>query len=283
MRQTVLAVLTCAMLAGCQSPGVGPSSPVPGAPPSAPATPYRVGDADLRKARAIHEKALEKGLVYAPGENPVATRYVDRVVANISAQRPPGSAPLRGFIVKDDDVNAFTTGTGYLYFNRGLLKALDNEAQLAMVAAHEAAHVDAGHLPQGNQTRATVDALTSLGAAVLDGVGGLGGTLGKIGVGLAGRRANAFYSQGHELEADDIGLAYVLRAGYDGQQAASAFRVLAAANGSRGGLAELFSSHPASAGRFQAIAAKAAASGQRGGFVGGDDYARMVATLGGPR
>ncbi len=278
MRRIIIASLMATMvLSGCQSSGGRASV----APPSSPATPYRISDNEVQKARSLHEKALKSGLVYSETENPFATQYLNRVVANISTQRPPGAVPLQGFIVKDDDVNAFTTGTGYLYFNRGLLAALQNEAQLAMIVGHEAAHVDAGHLAQSNADETTIDTLTTLGAAILQGtgVGGLAGTIGELGVGLAGKRASAYFSQGHELEADDIGLGYAIRAGYDGQQAATTFRVLTMANGQRGRLAEFFGSHPNSEGRLRTIAAKAAATGQRGGIVGAEDYARLLTAL----
>jgi len=278
MRRIVfMSLMATTGLAGCQSSG-GQSSI---APPSAPAAPYRISDSDVQEAQSLHRKALKSGLVYGEAENPFATQYLDRVVANISTQRPPGSVPLRGFIVKDDDVNAFTTGTGYLYFNRGLLAALQNEAQLAMIVGHEAAHVDAGHLARSNAGETTIGTLTSLGTTLLQGtgIGGLAGTIGELGVGLASRRASAYFSHGHELEADDIGLGYAIRAGYDGQQAATTFRVLSMANGRQGRLAEFFSSHPNSEGRLRIIAAKAAATGQRGGVVGAADYARLLAAL----
>lgn len=278
MRKILMASLIATMgLAGCQSSG-GRTAITP---PSTPATPYSLSQSEIEKARSLHEKALQSGLVLGETENPFATQYLNRVIANISAQRPPGSVPLQGFIVKDDDVNAFTTGTGYLYFNRGLLAALQNEAQLAMIVGHETAHVDAGHLARSNADENTIGTLTSLGTTLLQGtgIGGLAGTIGEIGVGLAGKRASAYFSQGHEIEADDIGLGYAIRAGYDGQQAATTFRVLSMANGSRGRLAEFFGSHPNSEGRLRTIAAKAAATGQRGGVVGAEDYARMLASL----
>jgi len=277
MTKAIIAALTAALvLSGCQSAG-GPAAP--GAGGAAP-SPYRVSEADFQKAQALHQKVLQSGQVYAPGENPAATQYLDRIVARIAAQRPPGSVPIRGFIIKDDDVNAFTTGTGYLYFNRGLIAALENEAQLAMVVGHEAAHVDAGHLSSGRQTDTTVSVLTELGSAALEasGVGGLAGTLGSLGVGLAGRRANAYFSQGHELEADDIGLAYTMRAGYDGLQAARAFRVLSMENGSQGRIASFFSTHPNSEGRLRILAERASATG-RPAYIGAQEYAAMLSTL----
>jgi len=274
MKALVLAALVAATaLTGCEAPGAGAPNAY-----RTPTSAYNPTSAEVQRATALHRKVSEGGKVIAPGENPAATQYLDAVVARVSAVRPPGAVPLRGFIIKDDDINAFTTGSGYLYFNRGLLAALENEAQLAMIVGHEAAHVDAGHIAQGASEEATVDALTKLGGALLDGVGGLAGTVGQLGVGLAGRRASAYYSQGAELEADDIGLGYAMRAGYDGIQAANTFRVLSEANGPRGKIADFFASHPNSEGRLRTIAAKAAATG-RPAYVGAAEYGQMRAAL----
>jgi len=275
-RPLASALAVTMMLAGCQNPG--PTPPRGGY--QAPATAYTPTGTELDRARGLHEKVVGAGKVYSDAENPAATQYLNAVTARVSAQRPPGAVPVRAFIVKDDDINAFTTGAGYLYFNRGLLKALQNEAQLAMIVGHEIAHVDAGHIARGAADEARVDLLTGLGAAVLEnyGVGGIAGSLGELGVGLAGKRASAYYSQGAELEADDIGLVYAMRAGYDGIQAASTFRVLSQANGPRGRLADFFASHPNSEGRQRTIAAKAAATGQPA-HVGAEAYARMLTSL----
>jgi predicted Zn-dependent protease len=49
-------------------------------------------------------------------------------------------------IIKDDaTVNAFAVPGGYLYFYTGLMKILDNEAELVGVMAHEMAHVARRH------------------------------------------------------------------------------------------------------------------------------------------
>lgn len=274
MKALVLTSLVATMaLTGCQAP-------VSGSPNTyrTPTSAHAPTSAEMQRATALHARVTEAGKVYGPDENPAATRYLDAVIARVSSARPPGAVPLRGFIIKDDDINAFTTGAGYLYFNRGLLTALENEAQLAMIVGHEAAHVDAGHIARGAADEATVEALTQLGGALLDGVGGLAGTVGQLGVGLAGRRASAYYSQGAELEADDIGLGYAMRAGYDGIQAASTFRVLSEANGPRGKIADFFASHPNSEGRLRTIAAKAAATG-RPAYVGAAEYRQMLAAL----
>ena len=43
-------------------------------------------------------------------------------------------------------LNAFCTPGGYIYVYTGLIKYLDNEAQLAGVLGHEIAHADLRHV-----------------------------------------------------------------------------------------------------------------------------------------
>jgi beta-barrel assembly-enhancing protease len=107
-------------------------------------------------------------------------------------------------VVEDSALNAFATMGGYVYVTTGLLKAADNEAQLASVLGHEMGHIAAKHaLKHMREAALTQGALTAAGlnsnAAV------------NIGVELAINRPN---SRQDEYEADERGLATLTRAGY---------------------------------------------------------------------
>ena len=64
----------------------------------------------------------------------------------------PRPFPYRVRVVSDPGVNAFTFGGGLLYVHAGLIARMENEAQLAMVLAHEIAHVTEGHVVKGIQS-----------------------------------------------------------------------------------------------------------------------------------
>ena len=72
------------------------------------------------------------------------TEYVNRVAQNL-ARNSDLTIPLTVKVIDDPAINAFALPGGFLYVNRGLLLAADEEDQLAGVMAHEIAHVAARH------------------------------------------------------------------------------------------------------------------------------------------
>jgi len=72
--------------------------------------------------------------------------YVQTVGAHLAAgSTRPGIAWTFGVIDNDDTVNAYSTPGGYVLVTTGLLKLMENEAQLAGVLGHEIGHVTARH------------------------------------------------------------------------------------------------------------------------------------------
>lgn len=122
-----------------------------------------------------------------------------------------------------DALNAFCLPGGKIGVYSGILTVTQDEAGLATVIAHEAAHAVARH----GSERLSQGLLVQMGGAVLatalqskpeatqkliQGAYGIGSTVGII----------LPHSRDQELEADRIGLLYMARAGFD-PQAAVAF------------------------------------------------------------
>lgn len=123
-------------------------------------------------------------------------------------------------ILDDPIINAFALPGGYIYISRGLIALAENEAEVAAVLGHEIAHVTARHTAQ----RYSQSVLTGLGATVLGIV--VGGPAGDL-ANFAGQAYLASYSREHEMEADQIGIRYMTKLGYDPKASASFFRKLA--------------------------------------------------------
>ena len=128
--------------------------------------------------------------------------------------------PWEMAIFDQDSVNAFAMPGGKIGVMKGILKAAQNQHQLAAVIGHEIAHVTAKH----SNERANRTKLSGVGiqvAAVLLGGGNQGATYTayqglKEGVPLL---VLLPFSRNQESEADVIGLEYMARAGFDPRQA----------------------------------------------------------------
>lgn len=197
-------------------------------------------------------------------EGPLAN-YVQGVGTRIAMASVPGSRPQDWTVtVLDSPVpNAMATPGGYLYITRGLLAMMNNEAELASVLGHEAGHVAARHSDKRN-SRATIGALATLGAALLG-----GGQVAQI----ANMGANAWvagFSRDQEREADTLGMRYAIAAGYDPRASATMLQALDRVAEVEGREAmerrgtSIFSTHPVTEERVQRVAAQARQTGRTG-------------------
>lgn len=204
--------------------------------------------------------------------------YLSGIVEKISAQRPRGSVPLRAYIVKDADVNAFTPGGGYVFFNAGMLAAMENEAQLASVTAHEIAHIDRGHIQAGRGARSGVQ-LGAVAATIGGALLGVDPQVTDLAVGLGANYAVSSFSRTQETDADNVGIRYLAAAGYNALEGANSFAVLQRLYGSSQGAASFFASHPASAERRANMAAQARQLGATRGRIGEQSHDRATRSL----
>lgn len=117
--------------------------------------------------------------------------------------------------------NAFAIPGGYVYVTRQLMGLMNDEAELASVMGHEVAHVAARHSASRNRNQ-TFTGLGALLVGVLTGNQALA-QLAQTGAQLYSLR----YGRQQELQADDLGIQYLQRAGYDPRAAASMLASLA--------------------------------------------------------
>lgn len=115
--------------------------------------------------------------------------------------------PYEFRVLDNRQVNANAFPGGIIYMWRGLFAAVnDDEAQLAWVAGHEAAHVAKRHVADriGNQLGASLVIQLVLGK----------GDVAKIADAVSGLTLQA-YGRDQELEADRVGALFAKNAGYD--------------------------------------------------------------------
>lgn len=153
------------------------------------------------------------------------------------------------FTVLDSPVvNAFALPGGYIYVTRGLLAHADSEAQLAGVIGHEIGHVTARHSAQQMSRQQALGLGVGLGA-VLSPEFARFGQLAQQGLGLLMLK----YGRGQEEQADELGIRYALRAGYDARKLSGFFEVLDRQQSRAGGdtLPAWLSTHPAPENRVE--------------------------------
>jgi predicted Zn-dependent protease len=180
--------------------------------------------------------------------------------------------------------NAFAVPGGYIYTTRQLVTLMNNEAELAGVLGHEVGHVAARH-SQRRQAESQKNTLLGGGLAILSGIllgdSGLGNTLSRTFM-EGSQMLTLKFSRQQELEADDLGIQYLGRAGYDQRAMGTVLASLAAQNGLDARLAgrnasvpEWASTHPDPASRVQSALAKASAAGA-GGVTNRDTFPTRI-------
>jgi len=130
--------------------------------------------------------------------------------------------------------NAFAIPGGYVYATRGLVALMNSEAELAFVLGHETGHIAARHadarqkVTQRNVLIGTLGQ-TLLGAILGNGaIGQVGGQLGQAGIQRLVVGNVMSHSRADEFQADDLGVVYAMRSGYDGTASADILSSLAA-------------------------------------------------------
>ena len=169
------------------------------------------------------------------------TSYIDQIGQRLAASSDRPNIPYTFQVVRDDNINAFATAGGFVYVNAGLIKAADNEAQLASVMAHEIGHINNKHvlrsikqaaIERGIVTAAGMDRSTAVG----------------LGVQLA---LNLPRSRNYEYEADEFGLNTLVNAGYAPIGMVQFFNKLLEKGGRS--MPEFLSSHPNTDDRIASI------------------------------
>ena len=210
-------------------------------------------------------------------QDPVLTAYVTKVGKRlVASQEAQGSGfPFSFEVVADPSINAFALPGGPMFINTGLLRAVDNEAQLAGVMGHEMSHVILRH-GTNQASKANLIQIPAALAAAAAGKGTLGSQLAQLGIGFTAGGVLRKFSRNAETQADLMGSHLMAEGGYDPNEMARFFDKLTAQGGSgNSSLAQFFSDHPNPGNREQAIQREARLlPQQRYGYQTGD-FKRM--------
>jgi len=205
--------------------------------------------------------------------DPVLTAYVNRVGKRLAASKEgQGSGfPFTFEVVADPTINAFALPGGHMFIHTGLLKALDNEAQLAGVMGHEMSHVILRH-GTNQASKANLIEIPAALAEQMAGKSSMMGQLAQLGIGLGANSVLLKFSRTAESQADLTGSHIMAEAGYDPMEMAHFFTKLSSpGKGVAGSVEQFLSDHPNPDNRERAIGQEARLlPPQKYGYESGD-------------
>jgi hypothetical protein len=200
----------------------------------------RPGRRSSRQAAELLEDASEDGVVLLR-----VLRGSETLTLTVA---PRETCAYQFYLVDADEVNAAADGHS-IYLNRGMLRFVRTDEELALILGHELAHNAMRHI-ESAQTNALVG---TIGGAMLDVLAAAGGVnTGGAFADAGGDIGRMMFSQQFESEADYVGLYFAARAGFDITGSEDFWRRMAAEN-PRG--IRFAYSHPNFAERYLGLAA----------------------------
>ena len=265
IRPAMLCVAAALLLAACETvPATGES--------------VFTGFTPLSSEAALGAQEHPKILSQFGGEydDPELAAYVASVGKLLASASELPQLDWRFTVIDSDIVNAFALPGGYVYVTRGLIALARDEAEMAAVLAHEIGHVTARHSAQ-RQGQGLMAGIGALAAGILLGDAGasIGSTLGQGYV--------ASYSRSQEHQADELGVRYLSRVGFDpnamsgflaGMQAQS--ELLARIQGKEQSEASWLATHPPTGERVTAASAAAQGISIRDPMRGRDTFLAKI-------
>ena len=208
--------------------------------------------------------------------DPALTDYVATVghrLAAVAERR----LPYEFVVINNSEYNAWALPGGKIGVNRGLLVALESEAELAALLGHEVAHAAARHSARQAEQGLLADLVLATAEYALDDEDYA--DLALAGAQVGGVLIRQRFSRGDELEADYHGMRYMAAAGYNPQGAVTLQQKLLALNdrGAPGLVGRLLASHPPSPERVANNRATVAALGGAVGESGRQRYQDAIA------
>lgn len=236
-----------------------------GSPASAQGATQSISAADKKQGAEAHPQLLQE---FGGAMTGAQATYVETVGKNIAIQS--GLSNARGdftvTLLNSPVNNAFAIPGGYVYVTRQLAALMNNEAELAGVLGHEVGHVAARHAAK-RESQATRNSLLGALGSILSGALLGNSALGQLGQQIFSTGSQLLtlkYSRGQETEADNLGITYLQRAGYDPRAMSTVLQSLANQNaldasvkGTTNQVPEWASTHPDPASRVRAALTRA--------------------------
>jgi predicted Zn-dependent protease len=160
---------------------------------------------EVERAKEVHPMLLQQfGGTY---DDIRIQQYVNEVGQRAAKASHRPELQYTFTVLDSEEINAFTTGGGFVYITRGIMNYLNSEAELTAVLGHEIGHVTARH-PVRQQTQQTLSGIGAAAVGIVTGSGDLAGLANYAGAALV-----TGYGRDMELEADRLGAEYLAKTG----------------------------------------------------------------------
>jgi predicted Zn-dependent protease len=203
---------------------------------------------EVSMGQKIHQDLSRK---YKLSTDKVKTERLVQIASRVAQVSDRQDYKYKFFLVDADELNAFTTPGGNIYFFTGLYDRLTSDDQIAAVLAHEIGHCAARHTIKKFQAALGYDLVGNIIFNQLN-LGSGGNRLAAMGTDFAMSLVFSAYGRKDEYQADTLGVKYMFLAGYDVNAVIQTLRVLQ--KESKGGHPPvMLSTHPYLDDRIKAV------------------------------
>ncbi len=194
---------------------------------------------EVKMGRDMHRRLLSQYKFIMSGPLLNKVRSIGARLAEVSDRK---DYQYNFYVIKKDEMNAFTTPGGNIYIFTGLLNKLKDDNQIAAVIAHEMGHCAARHVVKKFQASLGYDLLGSL---ILSNIGmsAYARSIARLSSSAVMKLVSSAYSRHDEYEADRLGVKYMRLAGFNPKGMVEVLNILKKASGEPGGLI-ILRSHP---------------------------------------
>lgn len=166
------------------------------------------------------------------------SRFVDSLGQRLAdLQKDRDTLEFTFTIIEDTSINAFAIPGGHVFIYTGLLKAVDNLAEITGVIAHEIGHITMYH---GRDLLMQQSAFSFVETILFGDSASIGGAV----TSLLGNMMFLQFSQKNEFQADSCSVAYTTKAGVNPIGMKTFLEELRSRYGEEPEIFEPFSTHP---------------------------------------
>ena len=166
--------------------------------------------------KAIGEMFLQQVYSNAPLiSDPINFEYTEHLIYRLSEYSQVKDRYFKILLIDDDSLNAFAAPGGIIGVNGGLFLYSDNEGQFSSVLAHELAHLSQRHFARNVLKSKDSNLASALVMVSSIAIALISNNPNAMAVGPAILQSQSLrYSRLFEMEADRVGFANLVKAGY---------------------------------------------------------------------